>query len=105
MHCVTEEGIRWQTKEDADTVAGDIKEVNSITTQVFTRDAAVVGFGKPWSFPTPLAESPDLDKYGASFCLTDNLWGTNYVMWYPFEEDSNDENIIYAFTIRSFKSW
>ena len=26
----------------------------------------------------------DTDAFGSSFVLWDNLWGTNYVMWWPF---------------------
>ena len=31
----------------------------------------------------PVTGTPDTDDYGTSFVLWDNLWGTNYVMWWP----------------------
>ena len=34
--------------------------------------------------PTPPKVSPRAAAYGASHVLWDNLWGTNYIMWWPF---------------------
>ena len=48
-------------------------------------DAGVVVTGKPTGFPCPF-NTPDL-SYGISTMLVNNLWGVNYVMWYPFEEE------------------
>ena len=59
----------------------------SSTMMVSTLDAGVVVFGKPTGFPTLGQygnDEPDLDQ-GVSSMLLNNLWGTNYVMWYPFE--------------------
>jgi hypothetical protein len=50
--------------------------------QLLTEDAAVVSFGPASPFPTPTSLPQASD--GASFCLANNVWGTNYVMWYPF---------------------
>jgi len=48
-------------------------------------DAALVCVGTPTSFPTPLADIPN-PSLGSHFILYDNIWGTNYIMWYPFLE-------------------
>lgn len=44
-------------------------------------------YSEPLPFPTPLTEiAPgDLEANGASFCVHNNIWNTNYPMWYPFE--------------------
>ncbi|XP_065831599.1 uncharacterized protein [Oscarella lobularis] len=45
-------------------------------------DTAIVSIGKPNPFPTP-SSKPD-EKDGFAFIITDNIWGTNYIMWFPF---------------------
>ncbi|XP_062498804.1 uncharacterized protein LOC134176140 [Corticium candelabrum] len=45
-------------------------------------DTSVVSIGGTNPFPVP-ADKPDLTK-GFSFLISNNLWGTNYIMWYPF---------------------
>ena len=53
-----------------------------------TLDAGVVVFGDPVGFPTIGAYGngePDLAK-GVSSMMLNNLWGTNYVMWYPYRD-------------------
>jgi len=45
-------------------------------------DAATLSVGSPNPFPTPFVQ-PDTTK-GIHFCLYNNIWGTNYAMWYPF---------------------
>lgn len=46
-------------------------------------DAALVSPGNPTPFPS-LTRPPDLSQ-GMSFCLHNNVWGTNYVMWWPYQ--------------------
>lgn len=48
-------------------------------------DAALVSPGEPTAFPNTRLQ-PDLTK-GMAFNLANNLWGTNYVMWQPYEEE------------------
>jgi len=50
--------------------------------RVTNLDVPVVSFGSSSPFPTP-DEEPDLSR-GVSYAISDNIWGTNYVMWYPF---------------------
>jgi len=65
--------------------------------QIISLDSGVVNPGKPNPFPTPLNIQPEI-KYGVNFCLYDNIWGTNYIMWYPF--DSKDSNMLFRFQAR-----
>ena len=44
-------------------------------------DSPLVSFGTSSVFPTPIDSEPDFQQ-GAYFVLHDNLWNTNYVMWY-----------------------
>jgi hypothetical protein len=66
------------------------------TLGILSPDAAVVCMGAPTAFPTPLTTQPDLTQ-GLSFILYDNLWGTNYIMWYPYLP--SDSNIRYRFQL------
>ena len=62
---------------------------------ILNLDAPVVAFGSSSPFATPDTE-PALE-HGISYALSNNIWGTNYVMWYPFE--SQDNNIQYRFRL------
>ncbi len=71
--------------------------------RITSRDAPVASFGRISPFPLPLAKTvdestrPDTDGYGVQYLLYTNNWGTNYVMWYPF--DPNDRNQLFRFAI------
>lgn len=60
-------------------------------------DAGILVVGKPTGFPCPF-DRPDLEK-GVSTMLMNNLWGVNYVMWYPFEE--KDADMLFRYVIES----
>ncbi|EFN51908.1 hypothetical protein CHLNCDRAFT_54763 [Chlorella variabilis] len=45
-------------------------------------DAALVSPVRHTPFPS-LSTPPDL-RHGVSYCLTNNIWGTNYAMWNPY---------------------
>jgi len=45
-------------------------------------DTPLVSLGAHTAFPTPFA-APDMSQ-GFSFLLYNNIWGTNYIMWYPY---------------------
>eukprot|EP00039_Didymoeca_costata_P015527 m.266946 g.266946 ORF g.266946 m.266946 type:complete len:257 (+) comp16240_c0_seq31:1547-2317(+) len=59
--------------------------------QIQSMDAAVVRFGNLSGYPTPVNSDADITDYGSSFVLWDNLWGTNYIMWWPFEQPPPQE--------------
>jgi hypothetical protein len=48
-------------------------------------DSAVVSIGVPYPFPIPLDVEAD-PFFGSHFMLYDNIWGTNYIQWYPYLE-------------------
>ena len=52
--------------------------------QISSLDAAVANFGDLDAYPSPVHVTADTSTYGSSYVLWDNLWGTNYVMWWPF---------------------
>jgi len=49
-------------------------------------DAALVSTGGPNPFPIPLSATP---VNGAEYNLNNNIWGTNYPMWYPFDDSES----------------
>ena len=61
----------------------------------YARDTSLVCIGYPTPFPIPM-EQPDVDK-GFAFNVYNNIWGTNYIMWYPYlPEDASSK---YSFQI------
>ena len=48
-------------------------------------DAALVSPGEPIPFPNARTK-PDLSK-GMAYNLANNIWGTNYIMWQPYEQE------------------
>eukprot|EP01060_Flectonema_neradi_P006477 TRINITY_DN14382_c2_g2_i1.p1 TRINITY_DN14382_c2_g2~~TRINITY_DN14382_c2_g2_i1.p1 ORF type:complete len:722 (+),score=112.55 TRINITY_DN14382_c2_g2_i1:43-2166(+) len=66
-------------------------------------DAKVLNLGIPSGFPTPENSAADIADFGVSSVLWNNLWGTNYVMWYPFNRDGvpvqGEENLLYRFSV------
>eukprot|EP01062_Namystynia_karyoxenos_P066629 TRINITY_DN60538_c0_g1_i1.p1 TRINITY_DN60538_c0_g1~~TRINITY_DN60538_c0_g1_i1.p1 ORF type:complete len:822 (+),score=209.81 TRINITY_DN60538_c0_g1_i1:75-2468(+) len=63
-------------------------------------DAAMVAWGSPTPFPTPLHTQPDLGE-GASFVLWNNIWNTNYIFWWPYDTPSDKQtaDIVFRFGI------
>lgn len=49
-------------------------------------DSLVMAFGAPTGFPTPIDAAMDAEiaSEGAAIYAWGNLWGTNYVEWFPF---------------------
>merc|ERR1712050_318565 len=74
MHVVSDEGVEalWLGTD------------HRLRIQPF--DAGVTCFGKPSAFPTPTNKRPDILHHGFSSVLWNNIWGTNYVMWFPFDD-------------------
>ena len=48
----------------------------------YAQDNSLLCIGYPTPFPTPMVQ-PDVSK-GFSFNMYNNIWGTNYIMWYPY---------------------
>jgi len=51
-------------------------------------DCPLVGLGRPWPFPTPLAPT-DPDE-GFAFLLEDTIWDTNCPVWWPYRAEEAD---------------
>jgi hypothetical protein len=51
--------------------------------------------GKPNPFPN-VQTQPDMTE-GVSFNLANNIWGTNYVMWQPYGEQSPNMGFRFEF--------
>merc|ERR1712080_507657 len=66
----------------------EYQQTPEMTLSITTVDAPVICLGQPDAFPTPTNSTPDISRYGVSSVLWDNLWGTNYIMWYPFNQQS-----------------
>jgi hypothetical protein len=58
-------------------------------------DTPLVSLGAHTAFPVPFT-APDMTQ-GFSFLLYNNIWGTNYVMWYPYLPE--DATVSYHFTM------
>jgi hypothetical protein len=52
--------------------------------RVRSLDAALVAAGAPSPFPR-VRDPPDMAQ-GLSFCLHNNVWGTNYPLWAPYDD-------------------
>lgn len=63
-------------------------------------DAALVSPGEPIPFPNPNAR-PDLRK-GMAYNLANNIWGTNYIMWQPYEQEQ--ERMRFRFLLQMTKA-
>eukprot|EP00051_Salpingoeca_urceolata_P021147 m.326646 g.326646 ORF g.326646 m.326646 type:complete len:854 (+) comp19743_c1_seq2:115-2676(+) len=72
LHYVDEAGVRMN-----DTKTGNM--------QAKSIDAGLLRYGPPLPFPTPLHGNVSLAE-GASFCLHNNIWNTNYPFWMPFDD-------------------
>ena len=59
-------------------------------------DTSVLCVGIPNPFPTPPSQPVEDD--GFAFNIFNNIWGTNYVMWYPYMEE--DRSSKYRFTMK-----
>ena len=61
---------------------------------IASQDTSLLCVGHPTPFPTPPSK-PAIDD-GFSFNIFNNIWGTNYVMWYPYlDEDKSSKYRFY----------
>lgn len=59
------------------------------------RDTGVVAIGGTNVFPVPMA-TPDPSQ-GFAFNIFNNIWGTNYIMWWPYTD--TDKSSMFQFTL------
>jgi len=64
-----------------------------------TLDAGIVALGDPTPFPTPLAHYGDPSQGGVHFNLFNNIWSTNYPLWYPFIPQDTALSFDFAFHV------
>lgn len=59
--------------------------------QFVARDTPLVTLGtvsnSPSPFPIPLQPIKQGEITGFAFNLYNNMWDTNYILWYPYQED------------------
>jgi len=72
---------------------------NNVTLMIGTPDASIASFGHIRGLPTPTTTDAEPSE-GGSFMLINNMWGTNYPMWIPF--DNNDANMQWHFNLNFF---
>ena len=48
-------------------------------------DVPVLCTGKPSPFVTPRTQPPDM-SLGVHWNIFQNIWNTNYVLWYPYDD-------------------
>ena len=65
----------------------------------YARDTSLVCIGPPTPFPTPM-EQPSVDQ-GFAFNLFNNIWGTNYIMWYPYLKEDASSKYNFLITLPS----
>ncbi len=85
LHYVSEDGAKFHS------------ENASATMHFETLDCGLLRWDTPLPFPTPLHGKVDF-SYGASYCLFNNIWNTNYPLWYPFLPE--DKDVKFRFKIR-----
>lgn len=60
-------------------------------------DTSIICIGFPTPFPTPM-QQPDTNK-GFAFNIYNNIWGTNYIMWYPYLQDEASSKYRFRMTL------
>eukprot|EP00930_Biecheleria_cincta_P097296 TRINITY_DN8901_c0_g1_i1.p1 TRINITY_DN8901_c0_g1~~TRINITY_DN8901_c0_g1_i1.p1 ORF type:complete len:791 (-),score=111.14 TRINITY_DN8901_c0_g1_i1:171-2543(-) len=76
LHFTSEDGVRLSSE-------------SGMSMQVMSSDTGLLRWGAPLPFPTPIHGQPDLAK-GASYCLFNNIWNTNYPDWLPFDDSASN---------------
>ena len=61
------------------------KDLAGKCVKISSLDVPIVSFGTANPFPTPRTEAPDMNG-GVHFNILNNVWNTNYVLWYPFND-------------------
>ena len=70
----------------------EIRRPGAGSASFVSRDSALVRIGADELTPLPMPSTPPNTSAGFAFNLWNNAWGTNYVMWYPFDERQNPED-------------
>ena len=86
LHAVSDTGLRCAIGDDVLTVG--------------SKDAALLHWGEPTPFPNPTLRPVNTTE-GASYVLFNNLYNTNYVLWWPFDADpaTLHDSVKFRFTL------
>ena len=95
LHAI-ETGVRFSPGSESELISSDPSGAFRGRLKIQSADAALVRWGTPAPFPTPMLTPVDTAE-GASFVLWDNLYNTNYVLWWPFM--TQYENVVFRFAI------
>jgi len=64
-------------------VASWSSPTSKLALRLTSLDVPIMSVGAANPFPSPRTEAPDMSK-GVHWNLFQNLWNTNYILWYPF---------------------
>ena len=81
------ESIHWHKSNNTESDAVYADEGSSFV--LSSLDVPIVSTGTASPFISPRTRKPDMDG-GVHYNIFQNIWNTNYVLWYPFrDEDVN----------------
>eukprot|EP01114_Cavostelium_apophysatum_P014791 TRINITY_DN3921_c0_g1_i1.p1 TRINITY_DN3921_c0_g1~~TRINITY_DN3921_c0_g1_i1.p1 ORF type:complete len:770 (+),score=169.72 TRINITY_DN3921_c0_g1_i1:47-2311(+) len=66
---------------------------------IYNVDSPIVSVGTVNPFPTPM--TPPLVTEGVNFNLFNNVWGTNFIMWYPYLDGDDASKFRFRVKINS----
>lgn len=96
LHAVSEEGISVDNNDTGSDGGGCQYRM-----QIQSLDAPLVGVGTPDLFFN-VRERPAMEA-GVAFNLVNNIWGTNYIMWYPYREKDATMRFRFELTVKKKK--
>eukprot|EP00038_Savillea_parva_P014002 m.9819 g.9819 ORF g.9819 m.9819 type:complete len:715 (-) comp2679_c0_seq1:122-2266(-) len=79
-------------------VTGVAKDSPSRPFTLSSLDVPIVCTGKPIPFPTPRNSAPDM-TYGVSYNIFQNIWNTNYILWYPYQPEDGVIRSRFSFSV------
>lgn len=98
--------VGWGVRALSGSVSSGSVSNNTIHTRgsealgIRVMDSGIVNVGKPNGFPTPGNQTADVIGFGVSAMLWNNVWGTNYPQWIPYNRtDTAEANLLFRFQI------
>lgn len=90
LHYTSEDGVKLSSE-------------SGTSAQVISLDTGLLRWGAPLPFPTPMHDKPNLAE-GASYCLFNNVWNTNYPDWLPFDNIATNMRFRFRVLLTSSES-
>lgn len=99
VHYVSDGGMTYfaQTKASFSSSQIATSPKTNYSFQIKSSETGLICFGEPNAFPVPTNLNPNFHE-GASFILWNNLWNTNYIMYFPFLAE--EASIKYRFQLQ-----